>query len=190
MMDQNGALSHMPPTTWACYTAEGASAAGRSNLALGAFSPAQAIDLYMADSGTPSLGHRRWVLNDYLGRVGIGFAGRAQCLGVFDTSGRTDRTWTAYPNPGPAPIETTQNVWSFHSHAFALSAATIQMERLGATPEEVPLSVSHVGGGFGPPGTVAWTPSVRAVDGDRFRITIGGLSGEDIVYETEIVDCR
>ncbi len=180
----------MPPPSWACYTPEGAAAAGRANLALGAGSPAMAIDLYMADSGVSSLGHRRWVLNDYLGRVGIGFAGRAQCLGVFDTSGRTDRTWTAYPNPGPAPIETTQHVWSFHSHRLNLSGATVRLERLGPTPQEVGVTVSHIGGGFGPPGTVAFTPAERAVAGDRFRITIGGLDGGDIVYETEVVSCR
>ncbi len=190
MMDQNNALSHMPPSTWQCYSAEGAAAAGRSNIALGAYTPGQAIDLYMADDLTPSLGHRRWILNDYLGQVGIGFAGRAQCLGVFDSSGGTDRTWTAYPNPGPAPIETTADVWSFHSHAFDLSAATVTLERLGTTSENIPVSVSHISGGFGPPGALAFTPPVHAAAGDRFRITIGGLAGDDIVYETEIVDCH
>jgi hypothetical protein len=189
MMDQNGALSHMPPSTWQCYSAEGAGAAGRSNLALGAYSPGQAIDLYVADARVASLGHRRWVLSNYLGRVGIGFAGRAQCLGVFDMSGGGDREWTSYPNPGPAPLETAVDVWSFNSHAINLGAATVRMELLGATPTEVPVSVSHIAGGFGPPGAVAWTPSMRATTGDRFRITISGISGGDIAYETEIVDC-
>ena len=36
MMAAEGNLSHSPPTDWACYTEEGAEAAGNSNLALGA----------------------------------------------------------------------------------------------------------------------------------------------------------
>jgi hypothetical protein len=33
MMDANDMLNHTPPTTWSCYTADGASGAGTSNLA-------------------------------------------------------------------------------------------------------------------------------------------------------------
>jgi uncharacterized protein YkwD len=33
MQHANGTLSHTPPTTWKCYSADGASAAGRSNIA-------------------------------------------------------------------------------------------------------------------------------------------------------------
>jgi len=36
MMSAQNALSHAPPTNWACYTALGAQAAGKSNIALGA----------------------------------------------------------------------------------------------------------------------------------------------------------
>jgi len=143
----------------------------------------------MGDAGTPSLGHRRWILSNRLGRVGIGFAGRAQCLRVFDSSGRSDREWTSFPNPGPAPVETTGFVWSFNSHSIDTSSATVLMEKLTPTREEISVTTSYMGRGSGPPGAVAWRPSARAVAGETYRITIGGLSVSDVSYEVEVVDC-
>ena len=46
MMIAEGNLSHSPPTGWACYSADGATAAGKSNLALGNHGPG-AIDAYI-----------------------------------------------------------------------------------------------------------------------------------------------
>lgn len=39
MMHANYSLSQFPPSSWTCYTAAGAAAAGRSNLALGISGP-------------------------------------------------------------------------------------------------------------------------------------------------------
>ena len=61
MMNAQGALDHNPPPTWACFTADGAFAAGKSNLALGN-AGASAVVAYMDDTGTDNLGHRRWVI--------------------------------------------------------------------------------------------------------------------------------
>lgn len=188
MMDQQGALSHDPPATWACYTAAGAGAAGSSNLALGTSSPGAAIDLYMGDARVASLGHRRWVINPSLGRVGIGFAGRGQCLGVFDMSAGSTRPWTAFPNAGPTPVWNTGFVWSFHANSVNSSGVTVYMEKLGATPEVIPVTSTYIDGGFGRPGTVHWDPP-RAAAGETYRITIGGLSVADITYEVEVVSC-
>lgn len=60
MMSVNGQLSHYPPTTWTCYTTDGAEAAGNSNLCLGQYGR-KAIDGYIQDSGTGNgvVGHRR-----------------------------------------------------------------------------------------------------------------------------------
>ena len=111
IMDQNGRLSHNPDNSWDCHSAPGERAAGQSNIALGYRTPGAAIDGYMRDRNTPSLGHRRWILSENLGSVSIGFAGRGQCLHVFDRSGSSARNWTAYPNPGPVPMYlTTQTV--------------------------------------------------------------------------------
>ena len=188
MMNANGQLDHTPPESWACYTAQGAQAAGQSNLALGTRSPGGAIDLYMADGNTPSLGHRRWILNGPLRRVGIGFAGRAQCLHVFDRSGADTRRWTAYPNPGPAPLPTTRHLWSLHSGSFSLSGAdvTVELVRDGST---LPIMVSHPRQGYGP-STVSWQgDGWRPAADERYRVTVTPVSTAPITYEVHVVDC-
>ncbi len=63
MMSVNGQLNHNPPSTWTCYSADGAQAAGSSNLALELFGR-NAISLYMQDPGSRKWlrRHRRWIL--------------------------------------------------------------------------------------------------------------------------------
>src|SRR6185295_15738780 len=63
MMIAQGSLSHSPGTSWACYTADGADAAGHSNIAIG-MAGAGAVAGYMSDpgSGNTAVGHRRWLL--------------------------------------------------------------------------------------------------------------------------------
>jgi hypothetical protein len=188
MMYVNRRLDHMPPSSWTCWSMEGYQGARTSNLALGVRSPAEAIDLYMDDSGVPSLGHRRWVLNGPLGRVGIGFAGNAQCLGVFDMSGRSDRMWTAFPNPGPVPIDAIRGLWSFHSNRFSMRSATVTVERAG-DGMVLPVAVDHPPDGFGP-STVSFEPmGWRPEVGQRYRVTVGSVTGGPIAYEVEPVSC-
>jgi uncharacterized protein YkwD len=78
MMAVNKALSHTPPTTWTCYTAGGATAAGSSNLigGWGTGLPFASEDDYLAgwlrETGSASIGHRRWILDPFLGKVSYG----------------------------------------------------------------------------------------------------------------------
>ena len=60
MMSANDDLDHEPPVSWLCYSADGATGAGSSNLALG-ISGVGAIDLYMTDPGSGNItaGQRR-----------------------------------------------------------------------------------------------------------------------------------
>ncbi|SFP50564.1 CAP domain-containing protein [Sphingomonas rubra] len=79
MMVANNQLSHTPPTTWKCYTAAGAGGAGSSNL-FSNFSSAARItyteDDYLAgwlrEGGSASIGHRRWMLDPFLGKASYG----------------------------------------------------------------------------------------------------------------------
>ena len=73
MMSVNDQLSHNPPATWHCYTADGAEAAGNSNLALGIYGW-DAITGYMQDPGTGNgaVGHRRWILYPQTQTMGTG----------------------------------------------------------------------------------------------------------------------
>ncbi len=187
MMHRNGSLSHSPPMSWRCYTSEGAAGAGSSNLALGSGSSADSIDLYVDDSGVDSLGHRRWVLNGPLGRVGIGFAGNAGCLAVFDSSGATERTWISWPPPGPAPEASTTAWWSFQStDRSGVADATVTMVRV-SDGMDVTGTIHRLPDGFGG-SSVAWSPTEHIV-GQRYRVTVTSGSLGEISYEVEIVSC-
>ena len=186
MMTRQGSLSHDPPMSWACYSAEGAAAAGRSNLALGSRSSPEAIDLYMGDRGVTSLGHRRWVIAPRLGRVGIGFAGRGQCLGVFDGSGTSSRPWTAYPNQGFAPRPTASHSWSFHTDT-SLRNATVEVRGGGSV---LPVTTYYPGGNYGYQEAIAWDPDGWSPTAETtYEVTIGNFSGGPITYTVTLVDC-
>lgn len=198
MMSQNDSLSHDPPMSWTCWTSGGADAAGRSNIAWGYSSPGNAIDGYMTDVGTPSLGHRRWILGRRLGAVEVGFStsgGRpGQCLGVFDRSGSAERRWTAYPNPGVAPIGMVSArrgvvTWSLQANDFDLPAATdVVVEEVGSDAMR-PVDV-YLTGGNGPPPSVGFTPQGwEPTPGTTYRVTVTGTEIGDIIYETTLVDC-
>ena len=88
MMAANGALSHTPPTSWNCYTAAGAAAAGQSNIYLGMggglryLQDADIVIGWLTDVNnlvSNSIGHRRWLLYPFLATISYGrVAGRYQ----------------------------------------------------------------------------------------------------------------
>ena len=71
-------LSHTPPTSWACYTAAGANAASSSNLigGWGTGLPWSSDDTllagWMTERNSASIGHRRWLLDPFLGQITYG----------------------------------------------------------------------------------------------------------------------
>ncbi len=83
IMAANKALSHSPQRDWKCWTKAGASAAGRSNLALssGTLTAGGAVGLYLADPGATNTaaGHRRWILNPAADVFGSGLTQDEQC---------------------------------------------------------------------------------------------------------------
>lgn len=78
MMAANNALSHTPPSSWTCYTATGSTGAGSSNLylgrgnGLGFASSDDHMAAWLNEGGTASLGHRRWILHPFLGKISYG----------------------------------------------------------------------------------------------------------------------
>jgi hypothetical protein len=123
MMAANFDLNHYPPKTWKCYTEEGAIAAGSSNLALGHGGPS-AIDAYIRDKGTPSLGHRQWVLLPGLWEVGTGDTDNFNVLWVINDykeyKGKSYKKpeYVAFPPQGYVPIPVVEDIdtWSFQIH--------------------------------------------------------------------------
>jgi hypothetical protein len=166
MFSANGQLSHSPPTTWTCYTAQGAQAAGNSNIALGAAGP-DAIDLYMSDSGSnnTAAGHRRWILFPRQTTMGTGSVDQwsqgfaANGLWILDTG-----TWTtpptfpngySWPSAGYFPyflLPSSEKRWSFSFAGANFGAAMVSVTRGGNALNVIQEAVEN---GYGD-NTIVW----------------------------------
>src|SRR5690606_33849921 len=118
LMNANQMIDHYPSMDWTCWTNLGAEGAETSNLAIGIDHPADAQSHYMWDIGVEDVGHRRWLLGFQLGKVAIGFAGNCNCTRVLDMTGKTGRTWSAYPPAGPVPIDMIRSPWDLAEWSF------------------------------------------------------------------------
>ncbi len=166
MMAAEGSLSHFPPETWACYTAEGREAAQNSNLHMAIpSSGVQAIDSYIKDSGAgnDAVGHRRWILFPQTLTMGTGDVPSiarnwgANALWVFGETSRTRTArdeFVAWPPPGFVPYQIVYPRWSFSYPRANFANATVSMQQNG---QPVELRQERVQNGFGEH-TIVWIP--------------------------------
>ncbi len=163
MMSVNNSLSHAPPTTWLCYTADGAEAAGSSDLYLGVYG-AEAITGYIRDPGANNgaVGHRRWILYPQTQNMGTGDippsgGSAANALWVFDSHmwearPATREEFVAWPPPGYVPYQVVFPRWSFSYPSADFSLASIGMTQ---GTQNVPLVQETVRTGYGE-NTIVW----------------------------------
>lgn len=187
MMQRNRMLSHTPPTTWICYSAAGADGAARSNITSGGSSPTASVAGFVDDSRDISgtLGHRRWMLWPPLGPIGYGQTTNYACLYVIGGRGTGMKSWVAWPNEGPTPMESMSQIWSFSSRALGVGAAT----RAAVTRDGVAVAVTAM---FRTPGygdnTISWMMPAITV-GSTYHVTISGLTGANVEYDVRPVRC-
>ncbi len=166
MMSANSALNHFPPDSWECYTADGAEAAGNSNIALGV-SSWNAITAYMQDAGTynSAAGHRRWILYPQTQVMGTGdIPGvngymAANTLWVFDSNifgprPASREEFVAWPPPGYVPYQVVFARWSFSYADADFSTALVSMTSNGIN---VAIALEPVLNGYGE-NTLVWIP--------------------------------
>ncbi|MCB8943854.1 MAG: CAP domain-containing protein [Ardenticatenaceae bacterium] len=143
MMSVNGDLDHAPPPAWDCYTADGAEAAGSSNLGMSyggqPFEVADYVNEHLA-----SVGHRLWIIYPQTQEMGTGDVPEsyppfpmANALWVFD-----DHTWdprpatreafVAWPAPGYLPAPIVPDLWSLSPTHGDFTTATITMTMNGS----------------------------------------------------------
>ncbi len=167
IMSANNSLSHYPPNTWSCYSADGYEAAGNSNIAIGNAGPA-AITAYMEDFGDNNtvVGHRRWLLYPQTQLMGTGDVpatgskpeGNAvwvQDGHYFDPRPATRDNFVSWPPPGFVPYRVVFPRWSISYPNANFSGATVTMSSNGvnvaATKETVQGNVGE--------NTLVWYPS-------------------------------
>ena len=209
MMSANNALSHSPPGSWACFSADGATGASKSNLALG-INGVGAIDGYMEDpgAGNTAAGHRRWILyppqvSMATGNVPGSGASKppSNDLFVVGTFGARPPTpdGIAWPSPGYVPYQNLpsgSNRWSLSYPGANFALATVTMTGPnGPTPIPVTLEplVNDVGYAdntivFKPTSFSYGNPGADAT----YTILVSGLSGTgvpaSIQYTVTVID--
>lgn len=184
-------LDHSPPSSAACYSDGGAEAAGSSNLAMGS-GLADSVDLYVADVGVETLGHRRWVLNPAMGRTTFGYKSGFSCMYSVDRSRENNVEFVAWPPPGFLPVEVGVGPFSVQLHdASAGPAFSIEVAMGDGAFEPVsfqtldPFYGDQAAYTYDPPGgDAAWTP------GQRLRVALRGLEDRaDIEFAFEFTSC-
>ena len=192
MFSVNRTISHYPPNSWTCYTANAAQASGNSNICYssGALNPG-CLELYMDDFGSnnAAVGHRRWILYPQTQTFGSGdvpatpgyYSGNA--LWVFDanygaTRPGTREPFVAWPPPGYVPYLLVPNRWSFSYTGADFSAAIMTVTKNG---KNVPVSLETIENGYGE-NTIVWYDSSLNSSTSPFRIA----PSQDDVYAVSI----
>lgn len=196
MMHANGQLNHAPPMNWKCWTADGAGAAGQSNIS--STPGVVGVDLYMVDPGNDTtIGHRRWILSNSLGPVGLGSTAVNSCLMVIGGNGNAGKPWLAWPPPGLVPYQALhvptigwahvdQTGWTVQSDGIDLNGATVTVKSGGV---DMPVAVNALGQGYGSTYAVRFVPQGWAVEpGATYDVTLGNVA-QPIAYSVQIVDC-
>jgi S-layer homology domain/Cysteine-rich secretory protein family len=200
MMSAEGGLSHDPSSEWACLTEDGATTAGKSNLALG-ISGIRAIDAYVRDPGgnNQAVGHRRTIFYPQLLEVGTGDVdaqdGRyaANTLRVFDDNlwglrpeVREAQGFVAWPPSGYVPAETAWGRWSFSLSGADFSNATVSVQdSLGAVQVSVLARIQpeDPNSRLAPEPTLVW-----AVGGDTNSAVLPPPTNGDECYDITVGD--
>ena len=164
-------------------------------------------------SNIDRLGHRRWMLNPKLGKIGFGYAtsgsGSFITIQVFDQSNneRTDYDYVLWPNKGyfPNSFFTATQAWSVSlnpdSYNISRCRPAVKLTCLDNNREWIFTSNDKNKNGkyfniersnFGMPYCIIFRPDgiTSLISNKRFKVEISGLvdksgKNQDIVYEVE-----
>ncbi len=185
MMAANSALSHEPPSTWTCYSADGYEGANKGNISLGNYGPS-AINAFMIDNGGGNefVGHRRWFLYSRANVMGTGdipvttgkfSANTVWVIGDFKSAPAA--RFTAWPNEGFSPVSLTPTRWSLSYPGAGFASATVTATQAGNAVTTAIISSTQNGIGDN---SIVWTMAgiPTTLTNDRpYVITVSGITG-------------
>jgi len=185
----------------------------RSNLAFGDANLARSVDGWVEDSDPGNierLGHRRWCLNPWMQKTGLGRTGRFTAMYSFDSSRKMvpDFTFVAFPPRGYMPVEYFRPRWawniSLHPRKYQnldpsirpiITEVDKELQKVGEPLKLNFLAVDR--NGFGIPNCLIFRPEPAAVKvGKRYLVEIEGLkpavpgAAKDIRYVVEFVTLK
>lgn len=196
MMHANGMLSHDPGMGWECFTAAGAEAAMKSNIS--STQGVVAVDLYMVDPGNATtFGHRRWILSNGLGPIGLGSTAVNSCMWVVGGQGGGAAAWTAWPPPGVVPLaaihvpevpwaDVDGTGWTIHSDSIDVSQAQVTITEGGALR---PVVLTPLQDNVGSAKAIAMTPQGWVSEaGKTYTVQVNGVP-QPFSYDVQVVAC-
>jgi hypothetical protein len=152
----------------------------------------------MVDDGNlTTFGHRRIILGNGLGPIGLGSAGEdgKSCMQNIGGKGDAGKAWMAWPPPGPFPIQAYGNRWasldetgwSIQSEDIDLADASVTVTAGG---QELPVLVEQLTGNYGGARAIRIAPSGwEAEVGTTYAVSVSGTS-TPIAYEVQLIDCE
>ncbi|MBM75419.1 MAG: hypothetical protein CMK59_08450 [Proteobacteria bacterium] len=194
IMHAQGTLSHHPDESFACYSEMGATAASES--CLSPTGGVEAVDLYMSDPGNETtLGHRRWILSNWIGPIGLGSTDSYSCMHVGGGEGTAENLWTAWPPPGTVPIELVNlswqsadiTGWSFQSDTIDLSSAVATIT--GEDGENLPVETTVLEEWFGSQYAISMIPVGWTSEAEKAYTVNIQAGSENISYTVHFTDC-
>lgn len=196
MMEANGKLSHEPAMDWKCYSKLGADGAKTSNISSGP--GVSSVLSYMIDDGNlTTFGHRRIILSNELGPIGLGSTGQggASCMQNIGGTGKAGKPWMAWPPPGPFPVQAygdrfsslDDTGWSIQSKSIDLSGASVTITSGGVMQ---PVQVEQLTGNYGQAKAIRIAPDGwEAEAGATYSVSVSGTS-TPIAYDVQMIDCE
>ena len=183
----------MPPTTWMCYTADGAEGASHCNISSGAL--VGSVNGFIVDPGNPTtIGHRRWILGNMFGPTGLGGTDRSSCVWTFGTN-RLTVPWQAFPR-GVIPIQAMgggftgtidSTGWSVQSDTVNVEGVQVAVTSDGA---DMPVQLTVLQQGVGSRYAVRFNPmGWTSTAGKTYSVKVTGAS-TPIEYDVTFVDCK
>lgn len=207
MFSAQGDISHTPPNNWACWTAEGAEAAGSSNIGLGR-AGVDGVNGFIDDGGAnnTAVGHRRWLLYPPLVRIGSGAvpAGpghwSSNLIWVIGNAGDrpAEPETVTWPSAGflPYTLLPESGRWSFSHPGASFSGTTVTVLQDGVQLDVATLLVER---GYGDD-TLVFLPTLRNGVGPAaappadvlFEITFDGVwidgAAQQLSYSVTVFD--
>ncbi len=188
MFSANNSISHTPPANWTWYTADGAQAAGSSNIAIGTYGPGS-VNAYITDDGSNNIvvGHRRWLLYSRASIMGTGdippngsYNSTNAIWVIGDFKAAPTPQFVAWPNKGFVPLPLVPARWSLSYPGANFGAATVTMT-IGGNAAATTV-ISRTDNGYGD-NTIVWTPTglPATIAADVVcNVTVANISGAGV----------
>jgi hypothetical protein len=152
---------------------------------------------YLVDPGNETtLGHRRWILSNGLGPIGLGSAGGdgSSCMHVFGGKGNANKPWMAWPPPGAFPMQAYRDRYNrtLDTSGWSIQASKLAGAQVTITSggQNLPVTVKQLEHNYGANDAISIIPNGwKGAAGSTYSVSVSGLA-TPISYDVQLIDCK